>query len=110
MGRGGARKGAGRKLGSKNCWSREAIARARSTGELPHEFLLRVSRGEEIDGVSPSFDARMGAAIAAAPYFAPKLAQVEQRIEQTTVTTVIGSDPPTEAEWLEQYGENSVDA
>ena len=43
---------------------------------LPHEFLLRVVRGEEIDGYKPTFHDRMFAAKSAAPYFAPKLASI----------------------------------
>jgi len=37
-----------------------------TTGELPHEFLLRVARGEEIDGHIPTFAERIDAAKAAA--------------------------------------------
>jgi hypothetical protein len=54
--------------------SQEAIEAATKTGELPHEFLLRVLRGEAIDGEKPAFDKRIDAAKAAAPYFAPRLA------------------------------------
>lgn len=61
---------------------------ARQSGELPHEFLLRVSRGEVIDvqkrdpddptlfyteQVVPDLAMRIDAAKASAPYFAPKL-------------------------------------
>jgi len=72
--RGGARAGAGRKLGSVNAMSQRAREEAAATGELPHQVLLRVSRGESIDGHKPSFAERMDAAKAAAPYYAPKLA------------------------------------
>jgi len=47
---GGKRNGAGRKAGSVNKASAVAREEAAKTGELPHEFLLRVSRGEMIDG------------------------------------------------------------
>lgn len=69
---------------------------ARETGILPHEWLLRVSRGEGIlhrrwvtkydlrgneksrelveEEVYADFPTRLDAAKAAAPYFAPKLA------------------------------------
>lgn len=70
--------------------NKEARARAAATGELPHEFLLRVSRGEVIRtqfvddfGVVQErvevydFDKRVDAAKAAAPYYAPKISTVE---------------------------------
>lgn len=62
---------------------------ARDSGELPHEFLLRITRGEIIRQQVPSKDdptvyeeielvpdlaMRVDAAKAAAPFFAPKLA------------------------------------
>ncbi len=46
--------------------------KADQAGEMPHEFLLRVSQSEKID-----VPVRMDAAKAAAPYFAPRLASVE---------------------------------
>ena len=69
----------------------EARRRAQETGELPHEFLLRVARGELIqtkilDPITgqikevydaPSLEVRIDAAKACAPYFAPKLQAVE---------------------------------
>jgi hypothetical protein len=73
MTRGGRRPGAGRKAGSVNQISQRAREQASKTGELPHEFLLRVARGENIDGHEPAFPERMDAAKAAAPYFAPRL-------------------------------------
>lgn len=96
---GGKREGAGRKQGSVNRLSQEAIEAATKTGELPHEFLLRVSRGETIDGENPAFDKRIDAAKAAAPYFAPRLATATVQgpdgnplrfgVEQTTDQAVI---------------------
>ena len=74
---GGARPGAGRPVGAVQRVSREARQQAAETGILPHEFLLAVTRGEEIDGYRPSFAERMDAAKAAAGYFAPKLAATE---------------------------------
>jgi hypothetical protein len=93
--RGGKRPGAGRKAGSTNKQSKASIAKARATadGELPHEWLLRIMRGEKmevalesksaVDGtpaeqvivsVIPTLEDRIKAAIAAAPFYAPKLA------------------------------------
>lgn len=80
----------GRPPGSLNKITQAARLRAAQTGELPHEFLLRVARGELIqgkrvdeDGVvtihydQPDLSTRIDAAKAAAPYYAPKLATVE---------------------------------
>lgn len=74
---GGRREGAGRKPGSVNQMSRRAREEAAKTGELPHMILLRIARGEVLDGHTPAFSERMDAAKAAAPYFAPKLAATE---------------------------------
>jgi hypothetical protein len=63
--------------------SQEARVKAQETGELPHEFLLRVMRGEDIDGNQPEFKDRMAAAVAAAPYYAPKLSSVDHKGETT---------------------------
>ncbi len=81
----------GRPLGSTNRLIKEARERARETGELPHEFLLRIAQGQVITRkvVDPlsgkevevvenyDFEARKDAAKAAAPYFAPKISTVE---------------------------------
>jgi len=77
MARGGARPGAGRKVGAIQKVTREARAKAAATGLLPHEFLLAVSRGEMVDDHKPSFEERLDAAKAAAPYYAPKLSSIE---------------------------------
>jgi len=73
--------------------SRAARDAAVVTGELPHEFLLRVSRGGPIielvarEGVyeavqrPPTFSERVDAAKAAAPFYAPKLANVAAQVE-----------------------------
>lgn len=89
-GKGGARPGAGRPAGSMSKIATEARQKAILSGELPHEFLLRVARGEAIfrehideDGVIKKvqevydFEARKDAAKSAAPYFAPKISTVE---------------------------------
>jgi hypothetical protein len=96
MARGGPGRGQGRKPGSVTRLSKEAIDAAKETGLLPHEWLLKVSRGEPIeqkrwkdvldeDGkvidrelveevLYPDFGTRMDAAKAAAPFYAPRLA------------------------------------
>lgn len=90
-GKGGARAGAGRPIGSMSRLAKEAREQAKLTGDLPHEFLLRVSRGELIEGKRydevtgkistyyemPDFEKRMDAAKSAAPYYAPKISTVE---------------------------------
>jgi len=40
---------------------------------LPHELLLAISRGQVINGHRPTFQERLHAAKAAAPFYAPKL-------------------------------------
>lgn len=80
----------GRPKGSMSKIAKAARINALATGELPHEFLLRVSRGEVItrrvigeDGKVTEiredydFPMRMDAAKSAAPYFAPKISTVE---------------------------------
>ena len=44
------------------------------SGEMPHVFLLKVSRGDRIGNEWPTFEQRVDAAKACAPYFAPKIA------------------------------------
>lgn len=110
--KGGKRENAGRRKGSINKRSQVEIDAARATGELPHEFLLRVARGEPIEHagsiIQPNFDYRFAAAQAAAPYFAPKLASVEQKIEET-VNHVISGEILTDKEFEDKYAtEDSV--
>lgn len=83
----------GRPKGARSRLARENVEAARSTGLLPHEILLSFARGEpQIErSVNPITkevtehtiypDATMRAQCAnwCAPYFAPKLAQVQHR-------------------------------
>jgi len=108
MAYGGARPGAGRKKGGINAMSAEIRAKAQESGELPHEFLLRVSRGDQIDGIPITFEQRMTAATAAAPYFAPKLAQIDQTVE-TKEKAVISAKPLTPEEWQNEYDPTAKD-
>ena len=75
--RGGKREGAGRKPGVKDRLAKEAAARAAMTGKLPHELLLEWSRGEPMiingEAVHLTAQNRLAAAIAAGPYYAPRL-------------------------------------
>lgn len=102
MSQGGKRPGAGRPKGAVSKLSATAVAHAKATGELPHEFLLRVVRGQCIDDQYPTLEQRIAAAVAAAPYFAPKLAAVEQRIE-TNLRAVVSSKPMTTEEWMKKH-------
>lgn len=102
MPKGGKREGAGRKKGQVNRISADAIEKAKATGELPHEFLLRISRGGDVDGTIPDFDQRTAAAIAAAPYFAPKLASVEQK-HSGEIKNILSSEPLSPDDWDRKY-------
>lgn len=103
MSHGGKRPGAGRPKGVVSKLAAAAVEKAKATGDLPHEFLLRVVRGESIDGMSPSIEQRIHAAIAVAPYFAPKLAAVEQKVE-SYFRAVVSNKPMTTDEWMKTYG------
>lgn len=81
---GGQRRGAGRKRGSKNpnagrkpgalnMLTRAVLKERDKTDELPHEILLRVSRGERIGGYRPTVKDVLRAAKVAAPYYHPRL-------------------------------------
>lgn len=69
---GGARPGAGRKKGGHNKLTEEAIAKAKSSGVLPLDYLLKVMRDEGEDAAK-----RIDAAKAAAPYCHAKLQPVD---------------------------------
>lgn len=93
---GGKRPGAGRPKGSVQKITAQAREEAKATGLLPHEWLLKVARGEPIeqkrwvikhdkkgnviskelvtDIVYPDLPMRQDSAKAAAPYYAPRLA------------------------------------
>lgn len=116
---GGARPGAGRPKGSKQKVTAQARAAAMETGLLPHEWLLKVARGEPIEHtrvviqydkngkeksrelvteeVYADFPTRIDAAKAAAPYYAPKLA-----IQQVNVK---GGDSGLVAETMKEIAE-----
>lgn len=93
---GGARPGSGRKKGTLAIVTAKARGAAMLTGLLPHEWLLKVSRGEPVlqrswriktdkngkelsrvlveEQFYADFPMRVDAAKAAAPFYAPKLA------------------------------------
>lgn len=72
MGRGGARKGAGRKPGAATQLNKAAREKVLASGTNPLDFMLAIMRGEDI----PRAD-RFEAAKAAAPYVHARLAAVE---------------------------------
>ena len=55
-----------------------------------------------IDGYQPTFKERQEAASAAAPYFAPKLAQIEQKTE-VSFRAVVSAQPLSEDDWLQMH-------
>lgn len=113
---GGARPGAGRPPNSYNNITRYAQQKAMDSGDLPHEWLLRIARGEAIphkrwkityyqtgprageeksrelieEEVYPNFVDRVDAAKAAAPYYAPRLSS--QKVQQENTTVVFSDD------------------
>lgn len=110
MARGGARQGSGNKKGYKDKLT--AIKeKAITTGEMPHEFLLRVARGEYIQHgeelILPDFKVRCRAAEQVAAYYAPRLALVEQKVE-SSVSHLISDKPLTAEEFERQYTEDSL--
>ena len=88
---GSVKRGRGRPVGSISSKSKQLIAEAEASGEMPHVFLLRVARGELITQkrldpetgeivtgvVVPDMGMRIDAAKNVSPYFAAKLATVE---------------------------------
>lgn len=76
MARGGARKGAGRKVGSVTKRTREIAERAVTEGLTPLDYMLAVMRDEAADSAR-----RDDMAKAAAPYIHPRLASTELKGE-----------------------------
>ena len=105
--KGGKRDGAGRRKGSKNKLSTQAIAVAKETDKLPHEILLAIAQTGLLEhhGKILKLDAgtRISCAESVAPYYAPKLASITQKIK-TDTNYVIGTEPLTEDEFESKYG------
>lgn len=81
-GRGGARRGAGRKVGSATKRTREIADRASAEGITPLEYMLQLMHTVAPDDWEPKEKAahqalRFEAAKAAAPYMHPRLAAIE---------------------------------
>ena len=100
---GGKRPGAGRPAGAVTRKTREIADWAAESGMLPHELLLAVVRGEMVGGVTPTFEQRLDAAKAAAPYFAPKLAAVDVTSTGTLTVYDVSDEPLTPEEWAREF-------
>jgi len=77
--RGGARKGAGRKVGSATKRTREIADRAVEEGVTPLEYMLKVMRDERNDPRE-----RLSAAVSAAPFVHAKLSSIELNANVST--------------------------
>lgn len=94
--RGGNNGGAGRPLGLPNMKSREIKEIAALSGELPHEFLLRICRsmvGATISGHTIDWEDIFRAALGCVNYYAPKLSAVNVSGKTATSVQVLHIDP-----------------
>jgi hypothetical protein len=106
---------AGRSKGSKQTVTKQARLEAASSGLLPHEWLLKVCRGEPVlhkrwkvryhaktgeelsrelieEEYYPDFPMRVDAAKAAAPYYMPKLATQTVKVDGNIGLTKLTDD------------------
>jgi hypothetical protein len=97
--RGGKRPGAGRPKGVPNKASIERQAQIEASGLTPLEFMLNVLRDDK-----RTFEERMDAAKAAAPYVHPRLSSAEVKSE-TTVRYVarMPTKAPDSTVWQQQH-------
>jgi hypothetical protein len=83
--------------------SKAAMKRIRNTVVFqPHELLRYWANGIEVAGFKPDPDQQIAAAIAAAPYYQPKLANVEIKSE-THIKAVIAAQPLSVDQWAAKY-------
>jgi hypothetical protein len=83
--------------------AKKAILAARSSHKLlPHELLLLWANGIEIAGVKPTPAQQLYSAVAAAPFYAPKLANVEVK-QDVRLRAVISAQPMTQDQWARKY-------
>jgi hypothetical protein len=80
---------------------RATVEGAKASDELPAEFLRRVAANESLD-----LSVRIAAATACAPYFSPKLSNVDLRAQSENVHFFIRDEPMTEQEWIAEFGSN----
>ena len=69
---------------------------------LPHELLLYWANGYEVAGFKPTPNQQIYAAVSAAPYYAPKLANIEVK-QDTRIRAVISAAPMNQEQWAEKY-------
>jgi hypothetical protein len=81
MARGGTRPGAGRKPGSPNKATAKRQAEVKASGLAPLDYLLSVMRDERVPRVE-----RVDAANKAAPYVHPKLASMDHKSSDGTMS------------------------
>jgi len=87
-------------------FSEEQIRRAKAEKLLlPHELLLLWANGVTFGGLSPTESQQIYAAVAAAPYYAPKLANVQVK-QDVRVKAVISAQPMTQRQWEAKYLES----
>jgi len=72
---------------------------------LPHELLLLWANGVSFGGLNPTEAQQIYAAVAAAPYYAPKLANVQVK-QDVRVKAVISAQPMTQQQWQAKYLES----
>lgn len=83
--------------------TQQALAAARRTDKLlPHELLLLWANGCSVAGLTPDPAQQIYAAVAAAPYYAPKLAAMELK-QDVQVRAVISASPLTPNQWARKY-------
>ena len=75
---------------------------------LPHELLLLWANGIEFGGLEPTEAQQIYAAVAAAPYYAPKLANVSVK-QDVRVKAVISAQPMTQQQWEDKYLQSQQD-
>ena len=84
-------------------FSEEQIRKAKAQKLLlPHELLLLWANGIAFGGLEPTEAQQIYAAVAAAPYYAPKLANVAVK-QDVRVRAVISAQPMTQQQWQDKY-------
>ena len=87
-------------------FSEEQIRKAKAEKLLlPHELLLLWANGVAFGGLSPTESQQIYAAVAAAPYYAPKLANVSVK-QDVRVRAVVSAQPMTQQQWEAKYLES----
>jgi hypothetical protein len=101
------KKTGGRQKGSLNVRTRQLQEAVRQTvdgakpDELPAEFLRRVAANEALD-----LSVRISAAQAAAPFFSPKLANIDLHAQSENVHWHISEQPMSDTDWAAEFGSN----